>query len=238
MSKAEDKVADKKEEKPPEHREAISGDETAEPQPVEDKVPCTHCKEPLKAGANFCNACRHYQDWRRFFFFSGTILTQLTTLFTVVGGLFAAGVYVYTHLAHSHTSITFAGANDNEIFVHVSNTGWRPSTLRGYRLRFDELPIVDAPLDLVAADMREIGAVPARTTIKFALTTTGLRARSGEVAKRKTLESLSGHSAKLEIDIQESSDPPGGPWQVRSERFSAERIRDLLEEKLPDDPIY
>lgn len=50
--------------------------------------PCILCCEQIPSGAKICTKCDAYQDWRRFFGVSGTILTLLVALVSVlaIGG--------------------------------------------------------------------------------------------------------------------------------------------------------
>ena len=203
--------------------------------PVEEKVPCFYCDNRFTKGTRFCNQCRHYQDFRRHFFFSDTILRQIGMLLPIVAGLFAGGAFVYKNYAHSRTSVVVARADAENIYVDVSNDGWKRSSLRAYRLRFQELPLFDTPLDLLRVENRETGVVPPRDTVRITLNVTGLRAKG--VAKDQILSSLNGRTATLEVDVRESNDPEGR-WHVRSTTVPAETIRNLLMEKLPDDKVY
>jgi hypothetical protein len=46
-------------------------------------VSCLECREPLRAGAGKCVRCNAYQDWRRYFAFSTTVLSLLIALLSV-----------------------------------------------------------------------------------------------------------------------------------------------------------
>jgi hypothetical protein len=49
------------------------------------KTRCTTCLEPIWIGAQKCTQCDSYQDWRRFFSFSSTVLALMVSLIAVLG---------------------------------------------------------------------------------------------------------------------------------------------------------
>lgn len=162
---------------------------------------------------------------------------------TAIIGLIEAIIRLWLPHIPSHTEITMANANSTVIAVHVSNTGGKSSTLQGYRLNFETLPVATRlPIEnrtLRPIDSDESKAViPGRSDVTIQLTVLGLRAQvrpddKTERFTRKEIESLmKGKKVRLEIDVKESNDR-GPAHHTPYDDVSAERLRDFVMHWLP-----
>lgn len=103
-----------------------------------DTKSCKVCGETIKKMARVCGHCNNYQDWRRDLTFSGTVLSLLVALFSVL----TVGLPVITGLMtpkDSNLSFSFQGVVSNRpatglpkemITVLAANNGIRPGTVR------------------------------------------------------------------------------------------------------------
>src|SRR5258708_30177036 len=54
---------------------------------------CVTCREKIERGAKICIRCNQFQDWRRFFGLSSTILSLLVALVSVLSIAIPAAFY-------------------------------------------------------------------------------------------------------------------------------------------------
>ena len=157
-----------------------------------------------------------------------------------------------SHYWSSETSITMMNASDDTIFVNVSNTGGKPSTLLEYRLNFGTLPVENRTLRPVDED-RSKAVIPPGATVPIRLTVLGLRTRvrsdtePERFTKAEIDQLMNGQEVTLEIDIRESNDPrPGHLWNLIKPRkihtavdtFAVERIHEFVIYWLPDHDVH
>jgi len=138
--------------------------------------------------------------------------------------------------------VTFVSADANVIHVHVTNSGWKPSTLRGYRLKFPDLPFDDAPLEPIEADAQK-GRVPRRNVnlkeiaiddgaADLGLIVGGISSRARGLTDPEIRSMLRNGHATVEIAVQEANDPPQGPWHDRSDTVEAARMEFIIMKKI------
>jgi hypothetical protein len=133
--------------------------------------------------------------------------------------------YVLSHI-HSHTTTAVGTATAEFINVRLSNSGWKPSTPIGYRLKLDGIPIEGLPVERMrgvpvdgvsVVDLDPIDAhagkdsVPASSSVDI-----HLRPKGGElipqcrdhkyVKLEEIQEALRQHRVTLEVDVRESDD--------------------------------
>jgi RNA polymerase subunit RPABC4/transcription elongation factor Spt4 len=184
---------------------------------------CPACGELMPPKVKYCNACKNFRDLRRFIPGATNVLYALSILLTV-------GALSLSHIEHflnreSKTSIAFAAADEKTIYVHILNTGRKPSTLRGYKLQFGEL-IQDAVLVPQAGDGRDVSTVvPAEGELRIGLLVNGLVPVPGNPPIPPAR--LNDITATLVIDVDESN----GSVQ-RFVRFQSLQIRTLIDRKL------
>jgi hypothetical protein len=226
-----------------------------ETEPQGPKQPCVLCKNPIPEGALRCNQCHSYQDgqkcgvctqwmpatalrcdncgsyrgWRK-------LTSVSTTLFAIISSVFSGLTVLltlYSGYSHrnSNTSISFMSADQDVIYVLVSNTGKAKSTMRAYLLKFGELPIDEVKLvPLPGAS----SVVPTEGESRIGLMVRGLSARFDPTrqmrfSRDEILPQVNTKSVTLEIDVDESNGRA-----VRSDSFEAYQIRDLILHKLPE----
>jgi TIR domain-containing protein len=159
---------------------------------------------------------------------------RLYSVLAVALVLFSLTWYVGRHY-DSHTSMTVGGATGEFVNVHLANSGWQPSTVAGYRLRFDGLPIPITALAPIEADAKKdhvpaVGALDVRLQPKgrelIPDCVNGMYPTFDEIEKM-----LGGHRVKLEMQVQES-DAPAGKW-LRPEEFDAKRLDQFIRNWIP-----
>lgn len=194
---------------------------------------CPTCAELMTSDAQHCNACHSYRDLRRFIPITSSVYSGLSTLFAVLA-LFITH-YANFQNRESKTSISFTGADNRVIYVHVANSGRKPSTLRAYRLKFGDM-IETERLVLLTGDGRDISSViPAEGEARIGLLVRGLtpaRKHPDKEARYKVAEidpQLDAMQVTLEIEVEESN----GRF-VRSVEFEVFQIRTLIQNKLSD----
>ena len=94
---------------------------------------CRLCRNPIPVEAKFCTECDTYQDWRRYFGVSSTILSLLIALFSV---LTVAIPVVRNALTPERSDIhcSLVSWGGPEATVLITNRGIRPAVVRGLRL--------------------------------------------------------------------------------------------------------
>jgi hypothetical protein len=194
--------------------------------------PCKNCAEPIPKQADFCNHCKTYQDWRRFFAFPGTILPQLAALVPVVTAVVGVFFYVHNCTGNSYTTASIMTPTAETISVLLSNSGPKRSMLRGAVLELGELSMENVTLKISDTTPNVISD---RGQAKIELRVLGLAKKRGEtISKTEILSRLDTRTATLSLDIEESNDP----HHVIPIPFKAEMIRELVKQQLPNDPTY
>jgi hypothetical protein len=98
-------------------------------------VPCVVCREEIQPEAQFCVHCQRYQDWRRFFGISATILSLLTALFAVLGATVPVIVTSLTPgVSDVRCSLLDLNLSANEAKLIVFNRGIRPAVVKTLKL--------------------------------------------------------------------------------------------------------
>lgn len=196
--------------------------------------PCDVCGERLLYDAIHCNACDSYQNLRRYLPASAAWLSLVLAVIAVLSAVIPATFYVLDR--HSKTAFTVTYADADTIYVSVSNTGRRPSTVRRYRLEFGGLPIEKAPLKPVEGDKR-MGVIGTGIE-RIGLTTSGLlpKKKTGtqQYYTKTEIESLLKDAVvTLWIDVEESNSSPG-EYRSVPESLQAGRICQFIMRKVPD----
>lgn len=102
---------------------------------------CRVCKEPIKRGALKCRNCDSYQDWRRFFGVSSSVLSVLVALFSVLTVLVTTASHVFTKDDSDVRASVFNIRTDSLTFrgkvyptfvveIFVTNVGTRPGAIK------------------------------------------------------------------------------------------------------------
>jgi len=197
---------------------------------LQDSIPCIQCRELIDKGAEACDKCNAKQDksrfceicasaipkaavrcntcgnyknkWRRRFNVTQSMLPILTALFAVLSTMITSSALLIHR--NSNTSITFTSATPDTIYVHVSNSGQSISTLRGYRLKFGDIPIENVELELADDDKRlAANVIGAMSQARLGLIVHGLTRRPGAAFDPDTAPS--DKKITLEIDVDESN---------------------------------
>src|SRR6266566_8183640 len=100
---------------------------TAQPT-LEKTSRCRVCGEPIYPKAKRCNACRAYQDWRRYFNFSAVVLSLLVALISVISAVGPRMISWLTPLG-SILEIKEYNYSTNAITLFVENKGNRPGLI-------------------------------------------------------------------------------------------------------------
>jgi len=130
------------------------------------------------------------------------------------------------------------GEAKSGVVVQLENSGGRPATIRGYRLKFGGLPIIDGNLDV--ADVPPISEVPRHHAVIVHLKKRtyfdSIEEKDGSHRTAAQIEPLvDSHTITMEVDIKESSDPvPGREYHVRKTTFPARQIWPFLSSALPN----
>lgn len=86
---------------------------------------CHQCRLSIPEGAKVCTHCQSYQDWRRWFSVSGTVLALLTALISVLS--FAVPSFIgLVHKPHSDMSAPMISLEGTTIRLLVVNNGDAP----------------------------------------------------------------------------------------------------------------
>ncbi len=106
---------------------------------------CRLCCSPIPVGANFCSECDTYQDWRRYFGVSSTILTLLIALFSVLTVAIPVVRNALTpERSDIHCSLVRWGGEEATLLI--TNRGIRPAVVRNLRLEPVENRGVQSPV--------------------------------------------------------------------------------------------
>lgn len=99
-----------------------------------EETACRSCKESIKNGAKKCIHCDSYQNWRRFFDFSGIVLSLIIALISV---LTVSIPIIKTTFEQNKSDVDFVFLEfkgDNIIKVASINRGNRDAVLKGASL--------------------------------------------------------------------------------------------------------
>jgi hypothetical protein len=171
--------------------------------------------------------------WRRRYRF--LLYNNIVGLIAVIAILIALAVYLPWRLSHSETLATLSETDDpNVVSLQLQNRGGRAATIvGGYRLKFGDLPIIDAPLDLAEAPPPD--EVSGHSTRTIALTSNAGFEPTMPLKAKEIEKLLPGHEIILEANIQETGDPVlGRPFHVRQARIPAKRIGTFITSHLPN----
>jgi len=99
---------------------------------------CTTCGEEIAASARKCIHCDSYQDWRRYFVFSQSVLALLVALVSVTA---VAGPVIRDLLITKDSRLvgSFLGVIDNEAVFTVVNSGNRPGSVGEARVLIPDI---------------------------------------------------------------------------------------------------
>jgi hypothetical protein len=93
------------------------------------------CRKEIPSGAKICTECNCYQDWRRYFGVSGTILSLFVALFSVLA---VALPVIWNTLTPNRSEVQCNllnwSENTGEVTIIVSNKGNRPAVLKALAL--------------------------------------------------------------------------------------------------------
>src|SRR5882724_7238207 len=95
---------------------------------------CILCREQIPSGAKICTKCDSYQDWRRYFGVSSTVLSLLVALVSV---LTVAVPVVRNALTPDRSDVRCSVLewSAGGVTLVVSNRGVRPAILKNLRLK-------------------------------------------------------------------------------------------------------
>lgn len=203
---------------------------------------CVVCKKAIPKGANYCNDCKSYQGLRRYLPISSTVPALLVAILAVLTTAVVPLISYYNE-RNSHTLFKVTGADTNHVIVRVWNTGRKPSTLIGYRLKSDRVPGKEFMLDLQGEDKQNArnvivqGQIVKLTNPAMDMIPTAQRGKQFTKDDWTTLSgngSLSDVTLTLEIDIQESDDmEEQGKFRTRPDQFTADRIGEFIKQIRP-----
>ena len=113
--------------------------------------PCRYCAKDIPASAALCSGCNRFQNWRRFFNFTSSILSLLVAFISVmVVGL--PQLLDALKPDRAQLAVTFRSNNDDRISLIVYNTGNVAGALEGIaelRVPTDYLPVENQVLSEV-----------------------------------------------------------------------------------------
>jgi hypothetical protein len=133
--------------------------------------PCRTCCEPIALGAQKCIHCGSYQDLRRYFTFSSTVLSLLVALLSVTG-LVAPIVADLLKPNDSYIEFSPSAADGDALYVFTTNSGKQAGTFNsgelilwsggGYsRIRFRVADFSEGVSFLPAGSSKLVKLVPA-----------------------------------------------------------------------------
>jgi hypothetical protein len=119
----------------------LSADEVGAPKSESPQtvVRCVICCEQLQPGAKLCTRCNRYQDWRRFFGISSTVLTLLVALFAVLSSAVPVVVSLFTP-ARSDVYWSLLEWKESKVKLLVANRGLRPAVAKNLELVPNTVP--------------------------------------------------------------------------------------------------
>jgi hypothetical protein len=127
---------------------------------------CITCREKIERGAKICIRCNQFQDWRRFFGLSSTILSLLVALVSVLSIAIPAVLNVRPpQKSDIHCSLLEWNAEGGNFKLAVSNKGNRAAVVKGPMLARKQTER-DKPAD---RDQKETSKRPASTESNSAI---------------------------------------------------------------------
>jgi predicted nucleic acid-binding Zn ribbon protein len=101
--------------------------------PTIEKSRCVFCREPIRTDAVICSQCKNYQDCRKYFTLSSTVLSLLVALFSV---LTVAVPVLKNALTPQRSAIhcSLLHWTSEGVSLIVSNRGTRPATAKALKL--------------------------------------------------------------------------------------------------------
>jgi predicted nucleic acid-binding Zn ribbon protein len=115
----------------PEHARFCKGCQSL----VSATSPCISCGGLIPREVEKCTHCDSYQNWRRWFTVSSTMLAVATALVSVVGLTINTCATVAT--PRSSTTATITGATQENLLIAVINSGNAPSVVRNFTFTVD-----------------------------------------------------------------------------------------------------
>ena len=97
---------------------------------------CISCGGLIPRDAEKCTHCNSFQNWRRWFDVSTTIIMAFTALVSVIGLTINTASTVAT--PRSSTTAAIAGATQNNLLIAVINSGNAPSVVRNFSIKVDD----------------------------------------------------------------------------------------------------
>ncbi|HEX3070211.1 MAG TPA: hypothetical protein VHX14_16715 [Thermoanaerobaculia bacterium] len=178
---------------------------------------CRICKELIPFKAKYCNSCKSYQGVFRYVSFSQTTVALMAAVLALLVAL-APHVDAFFH-RQSDTSFTVTGADGDAIYVHLMNSGRKPSIIRACSLAIAGVaqPVTLEFLNKDTHDAKNVIRPASEGTV-------GLTASGVSVAPEDTTP------VTLQMMIEESSDPKPKP---KTETFPARRIHEFFAGKVP-----
>lgn len=175
--------------------------------------PCRICAELISFEANYCNGCKSYQGKFRYVSFSQTMVALLAAVLSLLVALAPHINALFNR--QSDTSFTVTGADANAIYIHVMNSGRKPSIIRECSLTAAGFPKA-VMLDFLHADTHDAkNVIRPSSEETVGLTSTGLSTLPADNAL-----------VTLQITVEESFGV-----RVKQERFPAKRIREFFAKK-------
>jgi len=190
---------------------------------------CVICREPVPELAKKCKCGAYTSKFWRGFFFVATVLVVPGAIVALASGVMPAYFYVSDYNSHTHFKV--AGADENNVFLKVWNTGHKPSALLHYHLIFDAIKDRTKEITLeVGHEDKGADVVTSGNPVQIALTTPAGRPATeytpDEVKELIGKQQLADIGMTLKVDVEESNSKPGG--ETRSDQFPADRIREFV----------
>jgi hypothetical protein len=96
-------------------------------------VRCKICKEEIPNGAIYCTHCNRYQDFRRLFGISSTVLSLLVALVAVLSATLPTLIKILTP-SHSDVHCSLLDWQGFQVRLVVANKGISPAVVKGLNL--------------------------------------------------------------------------------------------------------
>jgi len=182
---------------------------------------CRLCASPMNEGAVKCTVCDAFDGWRRFLPASSVVLSLLVALVTVIGAV--GPKFVDWLHRNSETSVFIVGGSQTELYVTAANNGNKPSAIRGFHVRFENVPLPDTDLELPDPSLAFLLPKGHRDL--------ALRHQVIHLAGNSTPADLETSLEKgivhLTVDVQESTDKEGSPSK-RTDQVPAKQLKDWI----------
>jgi hypothetical protein len=105
----------------------------AEPK-IETK-PCSSCAEPIRLAAKKCVSCDSYQDWRRHFSASSTVLSLLVALLAILGPAISS-IKSAIHTPRAEPRIALSSVEHHIVSLLISNGGDAAASISSGRIEY------------------------------------------------------------------------------------------------------